>query len=176
MWNFVFFLRKIIFIWSFLAFFPALFSETNWFQLRTGRCLSSKVQVIITPPCFQLSEKSWFFLFFCNFPPKDILFLQFDLLRFRIAKYACFSVVWFAKVLFFCLRSNRNFQNFKQLWSPVDFKILRQQGWIFANVQNVKFCVFPPLEYSHLIVYCIFSRFVFGNSLIPAANKALIFK
>ena len=67
MWNFVFFLRWNIFIWSFLAFFHALFSETTWFQLRTGRWLSSKVRLIITPPCFQLSENLGFSYFSVTF-------------------------------------------------------------------------------------------------------------
>ena len=63
MWKFVFFLGEIIFNLIVSCIFDALVSETTWFQLRTGRWFSSKVQVIITPPCFQLSEK-YFFSYF----------------------------------------------------------------------------------------------------------------
>ena len=54
--------------------FDALVSETTWFQLRTGRWFSSKVQVIITPPCFQLSEKLGFSYFPVTYCRKSSLF------------------------------------------------------------------------------------------------------
>ena len=123
-----------------MFFFQALVSDATWNQLRTRRWLLCKVQVIITPPCCQESEKSWFFVFSCNFPPKVILFQQFEGFKFRIANLR-FAVCHFQKFFFPPEIEPVAFRELGRFDCSVQCRVLGQWGWNPFNGYHVTACL-----------------------------------